>query len=93
MKVTPVENHILVKVENSEDKTQGGIIIPQGEGDFPMGEIVAMGPRMTTRSLENEVEIKVGDKVIFNGGLGEVVSEGKPLIVIKRCHVVAVVED
>ena len=94
MKIKPAENHILIKLDNAEETTEGGIILPYTEEAMPTGEIVAMGPRVTTRTevQKNELQLKVGDKIMFNGGLGTVRSEGLPCALIKRCHVVAVVE-
>lgn len=66
--VTPLNNRILVKRVEEEEKTAGGIIIPDSAKEKPQkGEIVAAGKGKTTDDGKKiPLEVKIGDKVLFS---------------------------
>lgn len=101
MKIKPMDNHILLTIDDVEEITSSGIIVTAGEDDgrMPTGTVQAIGPRVNQRETDGDMThndgetlIMVGDRVMFNGGIGPVRSEGKEYAMIKRCHVVAVIE-
>ena len=67
MKFRPLHNRVLIKVLDSEEKTKGGIIIPDTAKEKPQeGEVVAVGPGAKTEDGKTvKMDVKVGDKVIF----------------------------
>ena len=67
MKFRPLHDRVLIKVLDSEEKTKGGIIIPDTAKEKPQeGEIVAVGPGAKTEDGKTvKMDVKVGDKVIF----------------------------
>ena len=67
MKFRPLHDRVLIKVLDSEEKTKGGIIIPDTAKEQPQeGEIVAVGPGAKTEDGKTvKMDVKVGDKVIF----------------------------
>ena len=67
MKFRPLHDRVLIKVLDSEEKTKGGIIIPDTAKEKPQeGEIVAVGPGAKTDDGKTvKMDVKVGDKVIF----------------------------
>ncbi len=67
MKFRPLHDRVLIKVLDSEEKTKGGIIIPDTAKEKPQeGEIVAVGPGAKTEDGKTvKMDVKIGDKVIF----------------------------
>ena len=67
MKFSPLHDRELIKVLDSEEKTKGGIIIPDTAKEKPQeGEVVAVGPGAKTEDGKTvKMDVKVGDKVIF----------------------------
>ncbi len=90
MKLKPIEDHIVVKVPTSaEEKTVGGIIIPDTAKEKPqIGEVLAVG---TDEDLQKIV--KVGDKVLYGKYSGtEVEVEGEKLLILSKDDILAIVE-
>ena len=95
MKLKPLGDRIVVKVLTQEEKTRGGIVIPDTAKEKPQeGEVLAIG---SGRVLENgqklPLEVKKGDKVRFSkyGGT-EVKIEGEELLILSERDVLAVLE-
>ena len=67
MKFRPLHDRVLIKVLDSEEKTKGGIIIPDTAKEKPQeGEVVDVGPGAKTEDGKTvKMDVKVGDKVIF----------------------------
>ena len=67
MKFRPLHDRVLIKVLDSEEKTKGGIIIPDTAKEKPQeGEVVAVGPGAKTEDGKIvKMDVKVGDKGIF----------------------------
>ena len=67
MKFRPLHDRVLIKVLDSEEKTKGGIIIPDTAKEKPQeGKVVAVGPGAKTEDGKTvKMDVKVGDKVIF----------------------------
>jgi chaperonin GroES len=95
MKIRPLQDRILVKRLESEEKTAGGIIIPDSAKEKPMeGEVVALG---NGKRLENgelqKPDVKVGDKLLFSKYAGsEVKIEGIEHLVMREDDILGVLE-
>ena len=95
MNLKPLGDRIVVKLVKQEEKTKGGIVLPDTAKEKPQeGEVVAVG---SGKVLENgqklPLEVKVGDKIIFSKYAGtEVKIEGEELIIFSERDVLAVVQ-
>ena len=95
MKLKPLHDRVLVKRLEEEEKTKGGIIIPDTAKEKPVqGEVVAAGPgKMSDSGSRMKMAVKVGDKVMFNKYAGtEVKVEGEEHLVMREDDIVAIIE-
>jgi len=95
MKFRPLHDRVLVKRVEQEEKTAGGIIIPDTAQEKPMeGEIVAAGPG--TRKDDGTVvplDVKDGDRVLFGKWSGtEVKIDGQELLIMKESDLLGIIE-
>ena len=95
MKIRPLQDRILVKRLASEEKTAGGIIIPDNAKEKPMeGEVVAIGngKRLDDGSLLKP-DLKVGDTILFSKYAGsEVKIDGDEHLVMREDDILGVVQ-
>lgn len=87
--------HDRVIIERIEERTtQGGIVIPETAGDKPQrGKIVAKGPGKFENGTLRELDVKVGDEVLFGKYSGtEVKVSGQELIVMREEDIMGVLE-
>ena len=95
MKFRPLHDRVVVKRIDAEEKTKGGIIIPDTAKEKPQeGEVVAVGAgsRDETGKLVPP-DVKVGDRVLFGKWSGtEVKIEGQDLLIMKEPDIMGVVE-
>ena len=92
---TPLHDRVLVRRIEAEEKTAGGIIIPDTAKEKPMeGEVVAVGPG--ARNDKGDVvahDLKAGDKIQFGKWSGsEVKIDGEDLLIMKESDVLGVLE-
>ena len=96
MKVRPLHDRVLVRRIEQEERTAGGIIIPDTAKEKPMeGEVMAVGPgaRDETGKVQ-PLDVKEGDRILFGKWSGtEVKIEGEELLIMKESDVMAVIED
>ncbi|HEY1258110.1 MAG TPA: co-chaperone GroES [Stellaceae bacterium] len=95
MKFRPLHDRVLIRRVESEEKSLGGIIIPDTAKEKPMeGEVVAAGPG--ARGEDGKIqpmEVKSGDRVLFGKWSGtEVKLDGEELIIMKESDIMGVVE-
>ena len=95
MKFRPLHDRVVVKRIDAEEKTAGGIIIPDTAKEKPsQGEIVAVGPG--ARNERGEIaplDVKVGDRVLFGKWSGtEVKVDGKDLLIMKESDIMGVLQ-
>ncbi|QXX75680.1 co-chaperone GroES [Methylovirgula sp. HY1] len=94
VKFRPLHDRVVVKRLDSEEKTKGGIIIPDTAKEKPQeGEIVAVGPgsRDETGKL-TPLDVKAGDRVLFGKWSGtEVKIDGQDLLIMKESDILGVV--
>ena len=93
MTFKPLHDRIAIKAIQPEEKTAGGIIIPDTAKEKPMqGEVVAVGKgARDTNGTIHPLEIKVGDKVLYGKWAGtEVKINGKELLIMKESDVMGV---
>jgi len=94
MNIKPLHDHILVERIEAENKTKGGIIIPDTAQEKPMeGKIIAVGEGAYDNNGKRvALDVKVGNRVLFKkwGGT-EVKIDGKELIILKEVDVLAII--
>jgi chaperonin GroES len=96
MNFRPLHDRVVVKRIDAEEKTAGGIIIPDTAKEKPsQGEVVAVGPggRDETGKLI-PLDLQVGDRVLFGKWSGtEVKIDGKELLIMKESDIMGVLTD
>ncbi|MBL6946634.1 MAG: co-chaperone GroES [Rhodospirillales bacterium] len=95
MKFRPLHDRVLVRRVESDEKTAGGIIIPDTAKEKPMeGEILSVGSG--TRSEDGKVvplDVKAGDLVLFGKWSGtEVKVDGEDLLIMKESDLLGIIE-
>lgn len=94
MSFRPLHDRVLVKRLESDEKTKGGIIIPDTAKEKPQeGRVVAVGPgrRDETGRLQ-PLDVKVGDRVLFGKWSGtEVKIDGEELLIMKESDILGVI--
>ncbi len=93
MKFRPLHDRVLLRRVDSEEKTAGGIIIPDSAQEKPMeGEIVAVGSGHRDESGKVvPLDVKAGDRVVFSKWSGtEVTLEGEELLVMKESDIIGI---
>ncbi len=96
MKIKPLHDRVLVRRLQSDEKTAGGIIIPDTAQEKPMqGEIIAAGSGARSESGSvTPLDVKAGDKVLFGKWAGtEVKVEGEELLIMKESDIIGIIED
>ena len=93
MKFRPLHDRVLIKVLDSEEKTSGGIIIPDTAKEKPQeGEVVAVGPgARDSNGKISPMDVKTGDIVLFGKWSGtEVKIDGKEYSIMKESDIMGV---
>ena len=93
MKFRPLHDRVLIKVLDSEEKTSGGIIIPDTAKEKPQeGEVVAVGPgAMNDTGKLAPMDVKIGDIVLFGKWSGtEVKIDGKEYSIMKESDIMGI---
>ena len=93
MKFRPLHDRVLIVVLDSEEKSKGGIIIPDTAKEKPQeGKVVAVGPGAKTEDWKTiKMEVKVGDRVLFGKWSGtEVKIDGKEYSIMKESDIMGV---
>ena len=95
MKFRPLHDRVVVKRIDAEEKSSGGIIIPDTAQEKPMeGEVVAVGPG--ARNEQGQIvalEVKSGDRILFGKWSGtEVKLDGEELLIMKESDIMGIIE-
>ena len=96
MKFRPLHDRVVVKRIDAEEKTAGGIIIPDSAKEKPMeGEVVAVGPG--ARGEDGKIQtldVKAGDRVLFGKWSGtEVKIDGQELLIMKESDIMGILDQ
>jgi chaperonin GroES len=95
-KFRPLHDRVVVKRIDAEEKTKGGIIIPDSAKEKPsQGEIIAVGPGGRDENGKLiPIDLSVGERVLFGKWSGtEVVLDGKDLLIMKESDIMGVIEE
>ena len=91
----PLHDRVVVRRVEAEEKTAGGIIIPDTAKEKPMeGEVVAVGPGARGEDGKiQQLDVKSGDRVLFGKWSGtEVKLDGEDLIIMKESDIMGIIE-
>lgn len=94
MKLKPLHDRVLVKRLEEEEKTKGGIIIPDTAKEKPIkGEVIAVGPgKVTDKGEKIKLTVDKGDKVLFNKYAGtEIKVDGDEFLVMREDDILAII--
>jgi chaperonin GroES len=95
MSFRPLHDRILVRRVSSEEKTKGGIIIPDTAKEKPQeGEVIAAGPGARNDAGQIQaLDVKVGDRILFGKWSGtEIKIDGEELLIMKESDVMGIIE-
>jgi len=95
MKFRPLHDRVVIRRLTSEEKTAGGIIIPDTAKEKPMeGEIIAAGPGARNEAGQLvALDVKAGDRILFGKWSGtEVKIDGEELLIMKESDIMGIVE-
>ncbi|MCF8367594.1 MAG: co-chaperone GroES [Bacteroidales bacterium] len=89
MKIRPLADRVLVEPSSAEEKTAGGIIIPDTAKEKPQqGTVVAVGPG----TADDKITVKVGDIVLYGKYAGtEIGHEGKNYLIMRESDIFAII--
>jgi len=96
MKIRPLHDRLLVKRIDSDEKTAGGIFIPETAKEKPQeGEVVAVGAgRLLDNGTKSELSVKAGDRILFGKYSGtEVKLGGEEHLILREEDVLGIIED
>ncbi|WP_284283686.1 co-chaperone GroES [Mesorhizobium amorphae] len=96
MTFRPLHDRILVRRIEAEEKTTGGIIIPDTAKEKPQeGEVLAVGPGSRDDSGKlTELDVRIGDRILFGKWSGtEIKLDGEDLLIMKESDVMGVIEQ
>ena len=91
----PLHDRVVVRRVKEEEKTKGGIIIPETAQEKPQeGEVIAVGPGARDEDGERiEMDVAVGDRILFGKWSGtEVKIDGEDLLIMKESDIMGVIE-
>jgi chaperonin GroES len=96
MKFRPLHDRVAVRRVEEEQKTKGGIIIPDTAKEKPMqGEVLAVGPGVRDEKGELvKLDVQVGDRILFGKWSGtEVKIDGDELLIMKESDIMGVLDE
>ncbi|NLM04700.1 MAG: co-chaperone GroES [Clostridiales bacterium] len=94
MNIRPLGDRVVIKKIEAEETTKSGIVLPGSAKEEPqMAEVMAVGPGGMVDGKEVEMEVKVGDKVIFSKYAGtEIKYDGVEYTILRQNDILAIVE-
>jgi len=95
MKIRPLQDRIIVKRIKEEEKSKGGIIIPETAKEKPQeGKVIAVGNgKVLENGTKHPLDVKAGDKVLFGKYSGtEVKLEGEEFLILREDDILGVIE-
>ncbi len=95
MKIRPLHDRVIVQRIEEEEKTKGGIIIPDTAKEKPQeGKVIAVGPgKILENGTKITLDVKVGDKILFGKYSGtEIKIEGDEFLMMREDDILGVIE-
>ena len=95
MKLRPLSDRVVIKQSEAEEKTSGGIILPDTAKEKPqIGKIIAVGPgKLLEDGKRSEMNVKKNDEVIYARYIGsEVDVDGEKFVVLRESDILGIIE-
>ena len=95
MKLRPLDDRIVIKQLEAEEKTSGGIILPDAAKEKPqIGKVVVAGPgKVLDDGKRSKMSVKKGDEVLYGKYMGnDVEIDGKKLVIIREGDILGIIE-
>ena len=94
MKIRPLNDRVVVRRKEAEEKSAGGILLSGAAKEKPtQGEVLAVGPGKTDHGHFRETTVKAGDTVLFGQYAGQTVKiDGEELIILSESEIYGIVE-
>jgi len=95
MKLKPLDDRVVVKPNEAEEKTAGGIVLPDAAKEKPLlGKVVAVGPgKLLDNGQRGEMSVKKGDTVVFGKyGGSDIEIDGTEYKILRESEILGIVE-
>ena len=95
MKLVPLDDRVVIKQSEAEEKSMGGIILPDAAKEKPQrGKIIAVGPgKILDNGKRGEMNVKKGDEVLYAKYSGnEIEIDGEKLVILHEGDILGVIE-
>jgi chaperonin GroES len=95
MKLRPLDDRVVLKQSEAEEKTSGGIILPDTAKEKPqIGKIIAVGPgKLLDDGKRGEMSVKKGDEVIYSKYMGnDIEIDGEKYVILRESDILGIVE-
>ena len=95
MKLKPLDDRIVIKQSEAEEKTSGGIILPDSAKEKPqIGTVVAVGPgKLLDDGKRSQMSVKIKDEVFYSKYLGnDVEIDGQKYVILRESDVLGIVQ-
>jgi len=95
MKLRPLDDRVVIKQSEAEEKTDGGIILPDTAKEKPqIGKIAATGPgKLLDNGKRSKMSVKKNDEVIYGKYIGnEVEIDGEEFVVLRESDILGIIE-
>ena len=95
MKLNPLDDRIVIKQSEAEEKTSGGIILPDTAKEKPqIGKVVAVGPgKLLNDGKRSQMSVKINDEVFYSKYMGnDVEVDGEKYVILRESDVLGIVE-
>ena len=96
MKLRPLDDRVVIKQSEAEEKTSGGIILPDAAKEKPqIGKIIATGPgKLLDDGKRSEMSVKKNDKVIYGKYMGsEIEIDREKYVILRESDILGIVES
>lgn len=94
MNIKPLGNRVVIKRAEVKEETKSGIILTGTAKEKPQyAEVVAVGPGLVVDGARQEMEVKIGDKVLYSQYVGtDIKLDGEEYIILKEDDILAIIE-
>lgn len=94
MNIKPLGNRVVIKRAEVKEETKSGIILTGTAKEKPQyAEVVAVGPGLVVDCMRQEMEVKIGDKVLYSQYVGtDIKLDGEEYIILKEDDILAIIE-
>ena len=94
MAIKPLFDKVVIKAIENEEKTASGIVLPSAAKERPqLAVVVAVGPGGNVDGKDVEMQVKVGDKVLYSKYAGsEFKIDGEEVVIVRQSDILAIVE-